>query len=43
MSAKALVILASLVAALAAAVFYMHGPGSHQRMHSLGAMIHGRP
>jgi hypothetical protein len=42
MSVKALVILASLVTALAAAVFCMHGPGSHERMHALGAMIHGR-
>jgi hypothetical protein len=41
MSTKAFLIILTVVAVLTAAVVYMHGPGSHQRMHALHAAIHG--
>jgi len=40
-STKAFLIILTVVAILTGAVVYMHGPGSHQRMHTLRAMIHG--
>jgi hypothetical protein len=41
MSTRSFVVLTVVIVVLAAAVFYMHGPGSHERMHTLRAMIHG--